>query len=186
MFWTNGFLSHAAVRISKPTWKLIIRYTLIRRQTFLEPPQRRSLPHVVHVLRPIFFWRFRVALKNILASSCPCVRAYYHGRISVKFCVGDFMKIRRKIPDLVKIWQIFRTLCWKTMTFSLSVHSERIVAFPLQTGYANAPQWYVVRTLPVLSCRLWEEDRQNSFENRVLSRTCLYVGESNRRLKKTA
>jgi hypothetical protein len=44
--------------------------------------------------------------------------------------------------------------CFTTKYFCIvdkTKHTEYIVVFPLQNGYANAPQCYVIRTLHILS-----------------------------------
>ena len=44
--------------------------------------------------------------------------------------------------------------CFTTKYFCIvdkTKHTEYNIVFPLQNGYANAPQCYVIRTLPILS-----------------------------------
>jgi hypothetical protein len=37
-----------------------------------------------------------------------------------------------------------------TTTCNSTAQTQRTAAFPLQNGYANAPQCYVIRTMPLL------------------------------------
>ena len=66
--------------------------------------------------------------------------------------------VERNRPQM-KIWRM-RIACW--VTSATNTHSEYLLLFYCNNGCTNAPQCYVIRTLPVLFTLTCSDPRVNT------------------------